>query len=469
MKIQISILLVCASVLLAHACFAQSGTIITIAGIDSFGYNGDGRAAITAKLYSPESICRDKYGNIYIADAHNNRIRKIDAVTGIIRTVAGKDSFGYGGDNGPATNAKLYAPDGVAVDTFCNVYVADRLNNRVRKIDALTGIISTIAGTGSGGSSGDGGPASSAKLAGPTYLHIDRYGNIYMVDYDNYLIRKISASTGIITTVAGTGVAANSVDGLPATNAALNYPCGVCVDDTGNLYISEQFGHKVKKVSVATGLMSTFAGCGFAGPSGDSGPASAACLNEPAGLFVDKNGYVFVADWQNGAVRKADPYTGLITTVVGTLGSPGYAGDNGPATAAKTMPTDVQLDSEGNIYIADFDSHRVRKVCYDTACLKIPTDTANHTGTINTVTTTQHYQLTPNPSNGDILLTQGEADNDAVAIDVRDIVGKSVYRSAARFRDRAHHLSLEHLSPGLYFMRIRDSKERVWNVRFVVE
>jgi hypothetical protein len=463
------LLIACACLTQALVSVAQSGTIITVAGIDSFGYNGDNRPAITAKLNAPESICQDKYGNIFVADAANHRIRKVNAITGLITTVAGKDSSGYSGDNGPATNAKLFGPEGVAVDSNNNLYIGDALNYRIRKVNAITGIITTIAGTGVAGAFGNGIPAINAQLNGPIHLHIDSFQNLYVIDYGNYLVRKIASSTGLITTVAGNGICSNSVDGLVATAAALNKPIRVFADDTGNIYLSEELGHKVRKVSAATGLLSTVAGTGLAGSTGDSGPATAAELALPTGIYVDKNGNIFIAEYDNGAIRRVDASTGIITTVAGTLGSPGFAGDNGPATSAQMTAMDLTFDKDGNIYIADRGNQRIRKVCYDTTCLKIPTDTANHTGIINTITTTQHYQLTPNPSNGDILLTQGEADNDAVTIDVRDIVGKSVYMSAARFRDRTYHLSLEHLSPGLYFMRIRDSKERVWNVRFVVE
>ena len=214
----------------------------------------------------------DASGNLYIADTGNNRIRKVSA-TGIITTVAGNGSAGYSGDGGPATSAQLDGPEGVAVDGSGNLYIADTCNNRIRKVSA-TGIITTVAGNGSAGYSGDGGPATSAQLSLPAGVAVDGSGNLYIADSGNNRIRKVSA-TGIITTVAGNGSPGYSGDGGPATSAQLNQPAGVAVDASGNLYIADSSNNRIRKVS-ATGIITTVAGNGFDGYSGDGGPATSA-------------------------------------------------------------------------------------------------------------------------------------------------------------------------------------------------
>jgi len=357
--------------------FAKGQIIMTIAGsgnIDSPAYCCDGGPATDARLAWAEGVYVDKQDNIYIADALNSRIRKINRATGIITTIAGIDSakvdgyttHGLSGDNGPATNARLYFPDAIFMDTSGNIYIADGGNNRIRKITAATGIITTIAGTGatgldSGGVTGDGGAATNAKLGAPSGLCLDKYGNIYIADTRNNKVREINAITGIINTVAGTGIQGYTGDGGMATNAELSGVLEVFVDSFGNIFICDAGNNVVRKVMASTGIISTIAGNGIAGFSGDGGIATNAKLNQPGGIYVDSNENIYIADYANGSVRKVDGSTGIITTVAGT-GSVGFYGDGGPATDAKTFAADVFLDSHGNIIIADMDVNRVREV-----------------------------------------------------------------------------------------------------------
>jgi sugar lactone lactonase YvrE len=279
-------------------------------------------------------------------------------VSGTITTVAGNGTPGFSGDGGPATNARLAYPTGVAVDAAGNLYIADRLNSRVRKV-STSGTITTVAGDGSAGFSGDGGPATNAQLAGPYGVAVDAAGNLYIADFQNSRVRKVSTS-GTITTVAGDGSFGFSGDGGPATNAQLAGPNGVAVDAAGNLYIADINNHRVRKVSTS-GTITTVAGNGTPGFSGDGGPATNARLRPPTGVAVDAAGNLYIADIFNQRVRKVST-SGTITTVAGT-GIYGFSGDGGPATNARlAYPSGVAVDAAGNLYIADQNNHRVRKV-----------------------------------------------------------------------------------------------------------
>ncbi len=372
--------------LLVIACMplvgrGQVDIIKTIVGVDTQGYCCDGEAAVNAKLYYPESIWLDKYNNIYIADAGNDRIRKIDNSTGIITTIAGTGTGGYSGDNGPATNAELFLPEAVIVDSTGNIYIADAENNVIRKIDGTTNIITTIAGNGLAGSSGDNGPATSAELNKPSGLCFDKSGNIVIADDDNSKIRKINIATGTIMTIAGTGVVGYAGDHGLAINAELSQPLQVAVDSSGNVLFSDTYNSVVRRIDVLTGIITTIAGTGYVGYFGDDGPAINAEFYLPFGLYVDEQQNIFIADDENGAVRKINALTGIITTVAGT-GVPGYSGDGGPATNAQVIPTDIFFDNYGAMFIADAGNNCIRKVY-------------NPTG-IKRVSNTDDYKLFPN-------------------------------------------------------------------------
>ena len=322
-----------------------SGTITTVVGTGESGYGGDGGPATEALLSNPVGVAADTAGNVFVADSGNGRVRKIDA-SGTITTVAGTGEFGYGGDGGPATEALLNNPVGVAVDAAGNVFVADSRNYRVRKID-VSGMIATWAGTGEYG----------VDRVVASGIAVDSSRNVYLADFENHRVRKIDAS-GTITTVAGTGRFGYGGDGGPATEALFEYPRDVAVDAAGNVFVADN--HRVRKID-ASGTITTLAGTGQRGFGGDGGPATEALLSAPVGVAVDAAGNVYVADSGNERVRKIDA-SGTITTVAGT-GEFGYAGDGGPATEALlSNPVGVAADTAGNVYVVDHRNERVRKI-----------------------------------------------------------------------------------------------------------
>jgi sugar lactone lactonase YvrE len=402
---------------------AVTGLIITIAGNGTAGSSGDGGPAILANLYYPSGVAVDSAGNLYIADTDNSVIREVTRATGVISTVAGmfNSDEGYSGDGGPATKASLLFPQGVAVDASGDLYIADTDNNVIRFVSAATGIIGTYAGKyGTFGYSGDGGPATDAEFESPQGINLDSSGNLYIADGDNFVIRKVTASTGIIETVAGNGTSGFSGDGGAATQAELGFADDVAVDASGNLYIADEqnnrirrvdtkgiittvagngltnpldngaaavsapittefpealttdakgniyfadgVGNAIREVSAADGTISTIAGTGQSGYTGDGGLAVSAQLSYPNGLALDSSGNVYIADSNNYVVRRLDRSTGIISTFAGN-GSEGTTGDGGPATSAGIVyPGAIALDSSGNVYIAETYSSVVRKV-----------------------------------------------------------------------------------------------------------
>ncbi|MFA6149898.1 MAG: T9SS type A sorting domain-containing protein [Chitinophagaceae bacterium] len=346
---------------IGQSSYAQ--TINTLAGIGTSSFSGDGSYAIAAELAQPVSLARDGSGNVYISDQGNHRIRKISYSTGNISTVAGSSTFGFSGDGSTATSAQLYYPAGIAVDGSGNIYIADQTNQRIRKVTASTGIISTIAGNGTAGFSGDGGAATSANLNNPVGVAVDGSGNVYISDQYNQRIRKVTAATGNISTIAGTGSYSYTGDGAAATSATFQNPAGIKIDASGNIFIADLFNHVVRKITASTGNISTVAGTGTAGFSGDGSAATAANLNYPADIAIDDSGNIFIATQYSHRIRKVSVLTGNISTVAGT-GSAGYGGDGGPATSAQiNYPTGIITDGGSNLYIADRENHRVRIVC----------------------------------------------------------------------------------------------------------
>lgn len=338
------------------------GNIDTVAGYGPAGYAGDNGSATAADLNGPHSVAIDATGNIYIADMWNNCIRKVTASTGIITTVAGNGTAGYSGDGGAAASAELYHPSGVALDTAGNIYIADFANNRIRKVTVSTNFISTVAGNGTAGYNGDGGSAISAVLNTPYSVAVDASGNIYISDTNNYRVRKVTASTGVISTVAGTGTGGYSGNGGAATSAKISQPMGLALDAASNVYFADWGNAVIREVTASTGNISTVAGSGSNGFSGDGGPATTAKLYYPYGVAVDTAGNIYIADDVNNRVRKVTASTGNISTVAGN-GAAGYSGDGGAATsAALEYPYGVALDTANNIYIADEGNNRIRAV-----------------------------------------------------------------------------------------------------------
>jgi len=333
---------------------SENRTITSIVGADI--YNGDNILASTASLYLPRNLSFDRNGNLYIAEQKAHRIRKIDT-SGKITTVAGNGTSGYSGDGGAAISAQINNPRGVLVDDAGNIYISDISNSRIRKVDT-NGIITTFAGTGESGYSGDGGAATSAKIASPYQLTIDKNENIYFADYSNNVVRKIDTN-GIITTFAGTGESGYSGDGGAATSAKLEWPLGVALDSEGNLYIADYTNNRIRKVDTS-GNITTVAGTGTSGYSGDGGLATSATLDDPAGLAIDQSGNIYFCDTNNDVVRKIWK-SGIITTIAGT----GIRGYSAPSTGTSTTfyaPYGIVLDSLNNVYIADSWNYLIRKL-----------------------------------------------------------------------------------------------------------
>ena len=331
------------------------GSIITIAGNGYRGYSVNGGAAAGAQLDQPRGLAMDAAGNLYIADGNNCRIRKV-ATNGIITTVAGNGTPGYSGDGGQATNAQLAYQLGVAVSASGELYIADSYNHRVRKV-SVNGTITTVAGTGTPGYSGDGGPAISAQINNINGVAVDADGNLYISDYGNYRIRKVSAN-GIITTFAGTGAQGYSGDRGPAVSAQISTLWGLALDAGGNLFVADYLNHRIRKVA-ANGIITTVAGTGLYGSLGDGGPATSANLAYPTGVAVDTAGNLYLVDGDNYSIRKVST-DGVITTIAGT-GSAGYSGDGGRAMSAQLGAIwGIVADPAGNVYVADSGNNAIR-------------------------------------------------------------------------------------------------------------
>jgi len=344
------------------AAGGSGGDIITtVAGTGTAAYSGDGGPATAAAVQYPFDVAVDAAGNVYLTDHINHRIRKVWASNGTITTVAGTGVQGSSGDGGPATAAQINTPTGIGLDSSGNLYIADYSACVVRKVTAATGLISTVAGSGTCGFNGDGLVGPATWLNNPYDIAVDSAGNLYIADFMNSRIRKVAASGGTVTTFAGTGGFGYGGDGGQAIWATFNSPTYLAVDGS-SLYIADTNNYRVRKVQLASGIIVTAAGTGIQGFSGDGGPASAAKLSLPFGLAVDAAGNLFIADEFNHRIRRVAGATGVITTVAGT-GTAGFGGDGGPATAAAlNYPQGVAVDAAGLLYIADTQNNRIRKV-----------------------------------------------------------------------------------------------------------
>jgi sugar lactone lactonase YvrE len=394
------------------ATLFTSWTLATRAGTGDPGFSGDGRPASQACLNEPKGLAIDGEGHLFVADSENHVVRRVDRVTGLISTVVGcaseevaqapqsggsdsvyeeevdplaetshktteqftqqTDLSGtvrylvgaaapkrYGGDGGPATEALLNFPTAVAVDARGHLYIADTMNHRIRRVDAQTGIITTIAGTGQARFSGDGGPADRAALNEPAALAIDAQGQLYIADQSNNRVRAVDLKTGIIRTVAGTGSAVYDGDGKPATESSLAGPSGLAVA-AGTLYIADTFNGRIRSVDLATGMIATVAGDGgsYRYQSPDDPPSSS--VSRPSGIAVDREGNLFLTDSDSHLIRRWERATGLLTRIAGT-GSASSVGDGGSALeAGLCYPFGIVADGERTLLIADTFNHRIR-------------------------------------------------------------------------------------------------------------
>lgn len=338
----------------------QPGIITTVAGVGEKGYLGNGGPATEALLSEPFMCAFDSAGNLYIAEAANHCIRCVNAESGVITTVAGTGEPGYSGDGGPATRATFNQPYSLQVDRCGDVYVVDRLNYVIRKVAAATGIVTTVAGTGEAGYGGDGGPGTLALFREPNDCFLDGQGGLLIADVQDQRIRRLELATGIITTFAGNGAKERAGDGLPATEASILGARAVCQDRAGNTYIAEREGNGIRVVD-GRGIMHTLAGNGEFGYEGDGGPALEATWGGPKAIRCAHAGDLLVVDTENHAIRRIAAGTGLVATIAG--GRRSGQGDGGPATlAGLDRPHGLDLDALGNIYIADSNNHRVRVV-----------------------------------------------------------------------------------------------------------
>jgi streptogramin lyase len=347
--------------LAGFAAFAEPQQIITnFAGTGIKGFGGDGGAASEAQLNGPNGIVRGPDGALYICDTGNQRIRKVTR-DGRITTVAGTGEAGWSGDGGPATKAKLNEPYEVRFDSAGNLYWVERLSATVRGRDAKTGVVTTVAGTGAPGFSGDGGQANKARLNEPHSIGFDKSGDLYICDVKNHRIRKVDMKTGKISTFSGTGGQGPALDGGAIKEAALSGPRALDFDKDGNLWVALREGNAVLKLDLAAGVVRRVAGTGIKGLSGDSGAARNAELSGPKGVSVAIDGDVFIADTENNAIRKIDVNKGTIHLVAGT-GNHGDGSATDPLKCELARPHGIFVDRDGSVFIGDTEANRVRVV-----------------------------------------------------------------------------------------------------------
>jgi DNA-binding beta-propeller fold protein YncE len=336
--------------------------ITTAVGTGEKGFDGDGGPAAKALLNGPFDVCFDPFGNLFFSDTFNNRVRKVDGRTGIITTIAGNGIKGYSGDGGPATAAALNEPYGIVADRMGNIFVADRLNRRVRRISAASGLISTIAGTGEAAYTGDNGQANRAGLVEPNGLAFTLRGTaLYITDVADNRVRVVNLSSGRIGTVAGTGAPEHSGDGGLAIRAGTFGARAVKVGLDGMVYVLERQGSSLRAIEPVSGIITTIAGTTARGYSGDGGPALEAVFDAPKEMAVDEDGALLIVDTENHAIRRLGLATGIVTHFAG--GHQGADGDGGPAErAGLDRPHGAVVGPDGAVYIGDTNNHRIRKV-----------------------------------------------------------------------------------------------------------
>lgn len=434
--------------ILSILCFiiqfnSEAQIISTIAGTGMHSNTGDGGPASVATLSFPARSTFDKNGNYYFATGYAGcSIRKITP-SGIISTVAGGTS-GFNGDGGPATDAAMKDPQGLAVDTLGNLYIVDEGNENVRKVNISTGIISTIAGTGAGGYSGDGGPATNATFWGAQDICLDKSGNIYIADYQNNRIRKINTSGIITTVVGGNGGGHYYGDGGLADTSEIKAPTGICIDHIGNLYIAENSGCRVRKVNTS-GIISTIVGNGTPGYTGDGGLGINA-QSIPLCICVDKFGNVYILEEFTSVIRMLN-VSGIISTVAGT-GIDGFSGDGGYADSAEIYTRTgggISTDTCGNLYIGDLNNYRIRKVTYP-HCNYLEVEN-NNLAKINTT-------IYPNPTYDQVNIVNVKTPS---TYHLLNIVGATIQHGT--LKENNNSISIRAIPDGMYILEIIDEQK----------
>ncbi len=441
----------------SFSIFSQSTTITTVAGYyyAGVGYFGDGGPAYSAETGNTYDVCFDKSGNYYVADAGNDVIRKVNTY-GTISTYAGDHyaGVGYTGDGGPATAAELFDPAGVTCDPSQNLYISDKGNNVIRKVDKSKQDISTYAGNYiyGQGYSGDGGPATSAELSNPMGVAWDASGNLYIADQGNNVVRKVT-NGGVISTIAGNHSSGYGGDGGPAMVAELSAPTRICLDALGNLYIADAGNHVVRKVVLSSGIITTVAGNFLAGPgySGDGGPATIAEFGTPSGLVCDTANNLYISDQADNVVRRLFRKTGVIRTIVGTgYGMPnsgGFSGDGGLATAAELYnPMGLAFDIFSDLFIADYSNHVIRRLGV------VPTYVESMQDVY------QKVRIYPNPNNGNFKMEILNQEAGTINIEIYNLMGQKVYSSSSQYLipNSEFQVNLGNKPNGVYIYRVVD-------------
>ncbi|WP_161499303.1 NHL domain-containing protein [Flavipsychrobacter stenotrophus] len=441
------------SLLVVASCFQPASlhaqTINAFAGNHTSGYSGDGSSALSAQCYAPAGIAVDAAGNVYFCELGNSVIRKV-STSGIISTVAGTGTAGFSGNGGPATAAKINQPTSVAVDDTGNIIFTDDANNMIRKINT-SGIISTIAGTGTGGYFGDLGLAVNAQLNSPSGVATDHKGNVFIADVYNHAVRKIDTG-GRITTIAGDGSPGYTGNGYPAIMSSLNFPKGVWADSTGNLFIVDQGNSVIRRINTG-GVINTYAGCDTPGYSGDGGYGYKAKLNAPTEITTDRSGNLYIADFSNHVIRKVTP-GGFISTYAGS-GTSGYSGDGGNARMANMAgPYGVAISSNGRMYITDEINNVIRVIDLATG---VEQTISLHPFTLN---------VYPNPSDGAITI-EIPATNLEANLLVVDVTGRTVQTRSIAAGNQSIKVGLQGLATGTYFVKVAVGSD-IYREKFVV-
>lgn len=440
------------AVILFSAISVHAQTIATIAGNGTEGYSGDGGLAVSALLSKPNQITYDQSGNLFIAEDYNHVVRKIDAA-GVISTVAGTGTAGFSGDGGLAINAEFNRIVGATVDATGNIYICDAENYRIRKVDLL-GNVSTIAGTGTEGYSGDGSLAINAEIGFVSGICIDNSGNIYIANQTYHNIRKIDAA-GIITTYAGDGSGNPGYggEGVVAATTMVNSPASVFMDGAGNLFFSELGGFRIRKINGA-GIVTTVAGNGNFGSTGDGGAATSAQIASPYGVVVDAAGVIYFCESINNKIRKISA-TGIISTYAGVGGfTVGYSGDNGPALLAQfSNPSAITLDNSNNVVVGDYGNNVIRKITQGST-------------SITSLMSNEALSISPNPFKSETVIAF-ETVQINTTITIFNSLGEKI--KTVQFDGTKYVLERKDLTEGIYFVQIVDKTNRITNRKLIVQ